>query len=218
MKDTIKISRAVGQLEKMFRELNADKFDGELEMPMITIQTTPRAYGHITCGKVWHRQDGQKQYELNIGAGTLDRPIENTLSTLLHEMVHLYHLMHGIQDCSRAGTYHNSRFKEKAESVGLVIGYDKRIGWSLISPSESLLDYIIEKGWSDIQIGRHEEIRIPVGIGGNDSGTLPKQTSKMKKPSSTRKYVCPACGISVRATKAVRIICADCAEILIKTD
>jgi len=33
---------------------------------------------------------------------------------------------------------------------------------------------------------------------------------QVKKPSSTRKYVCPKCGLSVRATKAVRIACVDC--------
>ena len=32
------------------------------------------------------------------------------------------------------------------------------------------------------------------------------------RSSSTRKYVCPICANSVRATKAVNIICADCNE------
>lgn len=91
MKETVKISRAVGYLEKMYRQLNIDKFNGELETPIITIQSTPRSYGHVTCGKVWKRKD-DSAYELNIGAGTLDRPIENVVSTLLHEMVHIYNL------------------------------------------------------------------------------------------------------------------------------
>ena len=33
-----------------------------------------------------------------------------------------------------------------------------------------------------------------------------------KKSSSTRKYVCPLCGMSVRATKEVRVMCMDCEE------
>lgn len=37
-------------------------------------------------------------------SGTLDRPIEETVATLLHEMVHLYNLEHNIQDCSRGRT------------------------------------------------------------------------------------------------------------------
>ena len=43
MKDTIKTSRTAGYLEKIFRAINADWFGGELEEPIITIQSTPRA-------------------------------------------------------------------------------------------------------------------------------------------------------------------------------
>lgn len=45
MKETIKTSRTAGYLEKIFRALNAKYFNGELEEPIITIQSTPRAYG-----------------------------------------------------------------------------------------------------------------------------------------------------------------------------
>ena len=213
MKETIKISRTVGYLEKMYRQLNADMFNGELVTPMITIQSTPHSYGHVTCGKVWKRKDEQT-YELNIGAGTLDRPIENVVSTLLHEMVHIYNMMNDIQDCSRGNTYHNKKFKEKAESVGLRIDYDKRIGWSITSPTEELIDYIIEHEWSDIMINRNEHVKLPLsGIGGK-SGT-DDTSAPTKKPSSTRKYICPCCGMSVRATRTVNIICADCAEVMV---
>lgn len=40
----------------------------------------------------------------------------------------------------------------------------------------------------------------------------------MKKPSSTRKYVCPACGMSVRATRDVRLMCIDCMEVMEKEE
>lgn len=217
MKETVKCSRALGFLEKIYRQLNADMFGGELEEPIITIQSTPRAFGHVTVSKVWKSGDLHK-YELNIGAGTIDRPIENVVSTMLHEMVHIYHLQHDIQDTSRGGTYHNKRFKAKAESVGLLIEYDNRIGYSITSPSDDLILYIIEHDWRDIRIGRQEGYTLSRS-GGNsspDSGSIP--TGGTKKPSSTRKYICPCCGMSVRATREVRIICADCAEIMNKVD
>lgn len=214
MKELVKGSRALGYLEKMYRQLNQDKFGGELEEPIITIQSTPRAYGHVTIGKIWKSGENRK-YELNIGAGTIDRPIENVVSTLLHEMVHIYHLQHDIKDCSRGGTYHNKKFKEKAESVGLVIGHDKRIGYSITSPSDDLILYIAEQGWEDIRIGRDEGYtpRPSGGDNSTDSGSIPRGGTE-KKPSSTRKYQCPCCKMSVRATREVRIICADCAELL----
>ena len=36
------------------------------------------------------------------------------------------------------------------------------------------------------------------------------------KVNSVRKYVCLLCGIKVKATRAVNLICADCGEFLIE--
>lgn len=74
MKETVKTSRTAGYLEKIFRALNERYFDNELEEPIITIQSTPKAYAHVTIGKAWQRGDTTRR-ELNIGAGTLDRSI-----------------------------------------------------------------------------------------------------------------------------------------------
>ncbi|MCM1149678.1 MAG: SprT-like domain-containing protein [Butyricicoccus sp.] len=210
MKETVKTSRTAGYLEKIFRVLNAHYFDGELEEPVITIQSTPRAYGHVTVAKSWSRADGEKRHELNIGAGTLDRPIENVVSTLLHECCHLYNLQRGIQDCSRGGTYHNKRFKQTAESRDLIISYDSRIGWSVTEPSDALIEFIISQGWEDIHMSRNDGYTargIGKGAGASGGNTAPTVTPK---PSSTRKLICPCCGQSVRATRAVNIICGDC--------
>lgn len=104
MKEIVKTSRLAGQLEKLFNRLNADFFDGVLETPVITIQSTPRAYGHYSTYNAWNVK-GEGRREINIGAGTLDRPIEYTVATMLHEMCHMFNdtVLH-VQDCSRGGT------------------------------------------------------------------------------------------------------------------
>lgn len=205
MKETVKTSRTAGYLEKMFRALNDRYFDGKLEEPIITIQSTPRAFGHVTVGKTWQR--GQEQrHELNLGAGTLDRPIENIVATLLHEMVHLWNIQTDVKDCSRGGTYHNKRFRDAAVERDLDIGYDPRIGWSLTNPTPELCDFIIEQGWDDIRMSRLEFAGNPGIAGGSSSGG---DGAPVKK-SSSRKYQCPICGNSVRATKTVNILCLDC--------
>ena len=89
MKETVKTSRTAGYLEKVCRALNRDFFGGELEEPIITIQSTPMAYGHVTVAKIWKRKEDWR-HELNLGAETLNRPIEEVVATMLHEMVHLY--------------------------------------------------------------------------------------------------------------------------------
>lgn len=215
MKETVKTSRTAGYLEKMFRALNRDWFDGELEEPIITIQSTPRAYGHVTVAKTWKRKD-EERHELNLGAETLNRPIENVVATIVHEMVHLYNLAHGIQDCSRGGSYHNKKFRDEAERRGLCISHHEKYGWTITEPSDALMEYILEQGWSEISMNRGYGWTPPpsaggkAGNGGQGVPGVPVVTPK--KPSSTRKLMCPCCGNSVRATKAVRIMCMDCEE------
>lgn len=207
MKETVKTSRTAGYLEKIFRALNTRYFEGQIEEPVITIQSTPRAYGHVTVAKSWHKANGEQRHELNLGAGTLDRPIENVVATVLHEMVHLFNLQNGVQDCSRGGTYHNKKFRDAAQARDLEISYDSRIGWSVTAPTDALIEFIIEQGWDDIRMSRADGFTARgtgagAGAGNGGSGT--------PKPSSTRKLICPCCGQSVRATRAVNILCGDC--------
>ena len=141
MKQTVKTSRAAGQLEKMFRALNTRFFDGKLPEPVITLKKTPGAYGHITCGKTWTAGTEQR-HEINISTATLDRPIEETTATLLHEMCHLYNMVNGIKDTSgSANAYHNKRLKETAESHGLIIEHKaaKNITFSLCTSMSASL-------------------------------------------------------------------------------
>ena len=130
----------------MFRELNKHYFAGKLPEPIISLKKTPSAYGHITCSKVW-QAGGENKYEINISSATLDRPTEETASTLLHEMVHEYCMETGIKDTSNNGVYHNRRFKEQAEAHGLTVDHHEKYGWTITSPSEELLDFIIFQGW-----------------------------------------------------------------------
>lgn len=214
MKQTTKMSRAVSQLEHIYNALNTDFFQDELPIPIITVQSKPRTYGHCTTSKVWQRKDGGA-YELNIAAEVLNYPIEETLDTMLHEMVHLYCRENGIKEVSRGGKYHNKRFKEEAERRGLVCVPCGQYGWNT-TPSDNLVEYALSKGWNEIKIGRGS---LPPIIRTGASGTAQtgaETTGGGKRPSSTRKLQCPKCGCSVRATKTVRIMCMDCMEQMIE--
>ena len=206
MKELTSYNRVAGYLNKIFDLLNAEFFESELSRPTITIQSTPKAYGHFSLQEdTWVSKIGAT-HEINIGAGTLARPIEEVAATLLHEMVHYYNYVKGIQDCSRGNTYHNKRFKVAAEARGLTVQHSDKYGWSHTSPSDALLDFVLTYGLTDILINRNEYSSFQIGGRGTHSGT---PTTTPKK-SSSRKYVCPCCGTSVRATKEVNIGCLDC--------
>ena len=138
MKQLTSYKRVAGYLNKLFDLLNQHFFENELARPTITIQSTPRAYGHFSLrDDAWVSTLGAT-HEINIGAGTLARPIEAICATLLHEMCHYYAHVHSIQDTSRGYTYHNKRFKQIAESHGLIVEHDPKYGWTITHPSEEL--------------------------------------------------------------------------------
>lgn len=213
MKEIIKTSRLAGQLEKLFNKLNADFFSGELETPVITIQSTPRAYGHYSTYDAWNVK-GEGRREINIGAGTLDRPIEYTAATMLHEMCHMYNdtVLH-VQDCSRGGTYHNKQFKLTAEAHGLICSKSDRYGWSNTSAeiSDTLIEWILNNNIQEIQLNRNESSGIRISGGSKTAnGTDGMGDSEKPKAKGSRKYICPCCGTIIRATREVNVICGDC--------
>lgn len=206
MKQITNIQRATNYLAKIFKYINEEYFNNELETPTITIQTSVGAYGHITTSKVWSN-DNVTSYELNIGAETINRPIENVVATLMHESVHLYCLMNDIKDTSNRGIYHNKTFKKLAEEMcGLQIDKHEKYGWTITTPTEETIDFCIRYSLEDIQIHRQGAM-FTVG-----TATPTRTTTTTPRTSSTRKYICPCCGNSFRATKIINVMCMDCNE------
>lgn len=207
MKQLTNYQRATQYLNKVFKLINAEYFNNELETPTITIQSTVGAYGHVSVGKVWHNTE-TATHELNLSADYMNRPIENVVATLIHEGCHLYAMQNGIKDTSNRGIYHNARFKALAEARGLSISKHERYGWTVTEPTEETMDFCISNGLEDIIIHRESSWHpAPTGGGKATAGT---NTVAPRKPSSTRKYICPCCGNSFRATKDIRVKCMDC--------
>ena len=214
MKQLTSYNRVAGYLNKIFDLLNERFFENALARPTITIQSTPKAYGHFSLqADTWVSTIGAT-HEINIGAGTLARPIELVVATLLHEMVHYYNCVNGVQDCSRGNTYHNKVFKKEAEARGLIVERSDKYGWSKTSPSDTLLEFVLDNDLTDILLNRNEFTSFQIPGTGTHNGGL-DLTINTKKKSSTRKYVCPCCGMSVRATREVHIACMDCGEQMI---
>ena len=204
MKQLTKYNRVAGYFNKLYDMLNADFFGGEMERPVITIQSTPKAYGHFSLYNAW-TVSGEGVPEINIGAGTLQRPIEQVVATLVHEMTHQYNYIRGVQDCSRGATYHNKEFKKSAEARGLIVERSEKSGWSITSCSDELLEWILDNELEDIQLNRNE---FGVYMIGGKGGGTDKPTSKGR--SSYRKHTCPTCGLTARTTKDASLVCGDC--------
>ncbi|MBE7085462.1 MAG: hypothetical protein E7368_05360 [Clostridiales bacterium] len=189
-------------LGKLYDYVNDQLFNGELVRPVITVQTDvkDRAYGWFTLGKVWKENpDDFGEYEINISAQYLHRPVYDTVGTLIHEICHQWAKENNMQDCSRSSTYHNKLFKKIAEEHGLNVVKEDKIGWGRTSLTDDTKELI------DVFLQYHPY---------NVIWRLPPVKGGRVRSSSTRKYMCPCCGMSVRATKSVNIMCADCNEFM----
>jgi hypothetical protein len=74
--------------------------------------------------------------EVFVGGEGLARGPADVLGTLLHEAAHAVAHVRDIKDTSRQGRWHNAKFKALAEELGVEVGKDARIGWSLTTLPE----------------------------------------------------------------------------------
>lgn len=189
----MKMSDVVTKLEGLFDILNRVYFENALPKPVITVQSTPKAYGHCSTKKIWSN-DTAGQYEINIGAEYLNRPSANTAATMCHEMVHLYCLVNDIADTCQKGRYHNKTFKAEAEARDLEIGYDRTVGYSLTEPTEAFKKTLEDNGFV---------LEVPF------ARVAPKPKTKAEREKA-HKYVCPICGQEVKTTADLSLICGVC--------
>lgn len=191
--EPMKMSDVVTKLESLFDILNRVYFDNALPKPVITVQSTPKAYGHCSTKKIW-KGENDGQYEINIGAEFLNRPSANTAATMCHEMVHLYCLVNEIQDTCQKGRYHNKTFKAECESRDLIVEYDRANGYAHTSPTDTFKAKLAEAG---------------VDLSVRFARVMPKAKAKAEREKAHR-YVCPVCGQEVRTTSELSLICGHC--------
>lgn len=206
MSKQINTKIVITELHRAFKMFNENLFGGALPEPAILIQS--RGNKKLTLGwcsikKIWKNEiTEEEKYEINIVAEALNRGIYPVMTTLLHEMVHLYNLVNNIKDTSRGNTYHNMKFKKTAEAHGLLVEHADKIGWS-VSKLQSLTMDLIDSFAFDEAV---------FSLGRRDLDFEGEGKPRKKKKTSSRKYICPECGTSIRASKDVNILCAECTK------
>jgi hypothetical protein len=98
--------------------------------------------GHFAAGR----------WELTYGAATANRPevlvsgeglrrgALDVLGTLLHEAAHGLAFARKVADTSRQGRYHNRRYAQLADELGLTVAHVEPIGWSATSVPAATAD------------------------------------------------------------------------------
>jgi tRNA(Ile2) C34 agmatinyltransferase TiaS len=195
---------AIKELQNIYKNLNRDYYENKLPEVVITIQSSPKgkAYGWYAKDRWGVETNKESAFdEINISAEYLSRPVENIISTLQHECVHLYCAMNDIKDTSNNNVYHNKKFKEEAEQRGLSIEKAQTIGYSVTTPTEEFVEYI--KGLNVDEDAFKFFRKMPLG------------KEKVKKTTKkTTKYTCSCCGANVRGEPDLEIECKKCGVLM----
>lgn len=198
----------ITELYKAFRLMNNKYYNNCLPEPAILIQNRgnkKNVLGWCTVNKLWDDKSlNEKKYEIAIISEYLNRGIYSVISTLMHEMVHLYNLENNIKDTSRNGTYHNKRFKAEAEAHGLLIDFDKNIGWSPTKLNTESIEIINNANLnkSAFMISRNDFQQVLEADPEAEAKTPPKK--------SKFKYICTNCNSIITSSKEMSLHCNDC--------
>ena len=214
MQGKVTLQSAIDELQRMFKLLNVTYFNSELERPVIAILTdsTSGSYGWISVNKVWSSKDNAWFREINLCAEYLNRPVELVITTLMHEMVHLLNIQRGVQDTSRSGTYHNQNFRTAAEARGLIVTKHSTYGFCITQPSPEFTELVKD----NCRAGCFKLERMKLYRDGTPKVTITggdgREKTITRTKGSSRKYMCPLCGLIVRSTKDIsgKILCLDC--------
>ncbi|GAA1594132.1 hypothetical protein GCM10009678_90360 [Actinomadura kijaniata] len=85
-------------------------------------------WGHHAPAR-WRVHDTDRT-EIMISGEGLRRPPREVLGTLLHEATHALAAARGVQDTSRQGRYHNTRFRDLGTEMGIQTTKTDKFGWS----------------------------------------------------------------------------------------
>jgi predicted RNA-binding Zn-ribbon protein involved in translation (DUF1610 family) len=213
-------------LDELFVIFNFKFFRGDLKKPVITVQSN-RSHGMVMKGwcttkKMWLQTDTQEEYyEIAVCPEFFDLGVLEIAATFLHELVHLYNLQNEIKDVSRGGYYHNREFKKRAEECGMYCDKVLEYGWTRTSLKPETREYV-----EDLNIDRKafNLIRkkafmlLPPETDDGSRGNGGTAQADPLPRQSYRKYVCPSCGMAVRATRDVNVKCGDCDETMEKEE
>ena len=103
----------------------------------------------------WSTREGEVCHEISFTAEDLSRDVTDIVATAAHEVAHLWAYSEGITDVS-GNQYHNTRFKERAETLGLHCPGGRRagVGWGYTEPTPDFVGRISNDLQPDHQVFR----------------------------------------------------------------
>ncbi len=194
-------------LTKAYSHFNLALFKQALPFCLITLQRKGGTYGYFAGSRFGDTDGKNVTDEIAINPSHFkSRTAEQVLSTLVHEMVHLW--QHHFGKISRAG-YHNKEWASKMKEIGLVPSSTGSEGGK--ETGQKVSHYIQGGGTFALSCADllADGFVLPY-VEMWDDAKVKRSKAKVKT-----KYTCPSCGTNAWGKSELKIICADCDEIMI---
>lgn len=132
------------ELQVAYEYYNTHLFDGDLPPCLITLQRSKKTYGYFSPDRFVSRESEITDEIAMNPTYFATRKVEEVLSTLVHEMVHLWQYHYGKPG---RGRYHNRQWAEKMQSIGLMPSHTSAEGGK--TTGDKVSHYIIDGGLFD---------------------------------------------------------------------
>jgi hypothetical protein len=201
------------RFQEAYAYFNRALFGGHLPNCLITLQRSRKSYGYF-CGGRFGRTDGLITDEIALNPRYFhELTVERVLSTLVHEMTHLWQ-----HHCGKPGRsrYHNRQWADQMKAIGLYPSSTGKEGGK--ETGDSVSHYIVAAGpfevaanellmagfaitWTEVPPETTEApIEGPGGQGVEGAGKTPKSGKRVK-------YTCPCCRLNAWAKHRIQLVC-----------
>ena len=188
-----------GAYRAAYDYFNERLFDAKLPRCLLNFSRKSKRTRGFFAPNRWECGNG-RTHEISLNPDLLKREPRLVMSTLVHEMDHLWQEEFGTP--SRSG-YHNRQWADKMEQIGLMPSDTGEIGGK--RTGQRMTHYIIPGGPFEAAFdAMPPEYLLPWTSGGSG------RTAKPKVGSDKVRYSCPTCGANVWGKPGLRVDCGNC--------
>jgi predicted RNA-binding Zn-ribbon protein involved in translation (DUF1610 family) len=184
--------------------LNRELFGGSLPHVLVTLQRHARVYGYFSPERFVGRRDGGEAHELAMNPDHFGRTDQEILSTLAHEMAHVWQQTHGRPP---RRCYHDREWAAKMREIGLQPSTTGQPGGQ--ETGQTVSHYIVPGGRFAKAYHKLEGTGFALRW---QSRTEGDGTARKTKRASKTKFTCPECGQNAWGKPDSLLICGECYE------
>jgi predicted SprT family Zn-dependent metalloprotease len=179
---------------------NAELFAGALPNVLVTLHRHAKAYGYFSPERFVGRVDQAVTHELAMNPDHFGRTDEEILSTLVHEMCHLWQHVHGTPPRK---SYPDKEWAAKMKEVGLFPSSTAAPGGK--ETGQKVSHYIVAGGPFAQACAKLQGTGFELHW-----QSRADNSERQKKAASKTKYSCLECGQNAWAKPGTALICGVC--------